>query len=76
MYVNGSGIDASVEQHNALGRSDLEFVAGNRAFVFELKVIKEDLDDPKLWKKAQQLLAEAISQIKEKKYGVKKRKVF
>ncbi len=69
MYVNGSGIEASVENHNALGRSDLEFIAGKRAFVFELKTVKEDLDDEKLEQKAQQLLSEAIAQIKEKRYG-------
>lgn len=69
MYVSGSGIEASVENHNALASSDLEFIAGSRAFVFELKAIKEELDDEKFEQKAQQLLSEAITQIREKRYG-------
>lgn len=50
------------ERHNAYGRSDLEFNAGNRHFVIELKYARVE-DDPK------KLQEEAACQIQKRHYG-------
>ena len=62
MYLRGAEIKATVEMHNAKGRSDLEFVAGTRYLVMEFKYQREG-DDPGL------LLKEAEKQIRAKHYG-------
>ncbi len=62
MYLRGAEIKATVEMHNAKGRSDLEFVAGTRYFVMEFKYQRAG-DDPEL------LLKDAEKQIKTKHYG-------
>ena len=51
-----------IEKHNAFGRSDLEFKAGNKYFVIELKYARAGED-------AQKLLDKAKAQIMEKHYG-------
>lgn len=62
MYLAGSNIRSHVEEHNALGRSDLEFCAKKRYFVIELKFAR-DRDDTK------KLLDDASVQLKEHQYG-------
>ena len=63
IYLIGGGITGvDIEKHNAYGRSDLEFKAGDKYYVIELKYAKEQ-DDPK------KLLESALEQIKVKHYG-------
>ena len=62
LFLQGGGVNVDVEKHNAYGRSDLEFIAGCRYFVIELKLAKKE-DDPK------KLLEQAMAQIKIRHYG-------
>lgn len=62
VYAYGGGIEARAQVHNVHGRSDIEFVAGKRYFVFELKVVADK-------KEAGAKLDEAIAQIKNRHYG-------
>ena len=63
IYAYGGGVDARPQGHNAYGRSDIEFSAGNRYFVFELKYLPEGKDYLAVSK-----LTEAVEQIKNKHY--------
>ncbi len=51
-----------VENHSALGRSDLEVEAGNRHWVFEIKFARKE-DNVEV------LLAHAVNQVKNRRYG-------
>ena len=51
-----------VENHNALGRSDLEVETETRQFVFELKYARDE-------SQVQLLLNSALEQIQNKRYG-------
>ncbi len=63
IYLIGGGITGvEIEKHNAFGRSELEFKAGNKYFVIELKYARAGED-------AQKLLDKAKAQIMEKHYG-------
>ena len=55
---------ATVEKHYAEGRSDLEFDAGDYHWVMEFKYAYKDRND-----NPDTLLASALNQIKEKRYG-------
>jgi len=61
----GAGLNPIVEQHNALGRSDLELTTGGIHWVFEFKFLpkgKSEQDAPAL-------LEKALQQIQNRKYG-------
>ena len=63
MYLETGGIDdLQIEKHNAFGRSDLEFSAGERYYVLELKFAKKTSDENRM-------LGDAVKQIKERHYG-------
>lgn len=63
IYLIGSGMTGiEIEKHNSFGRSDLEFRAGHKYYVIELKYAKDA-------SKEQYLLAKAKAQIKDKHYG-------
>ncbi len=62
MLLRGSKIKVKQQNHNAFGRSDLEFQILDKAFVIELKVQREH-------DKAQKLLEKAVAQIKDHHYG-------
>ena len=62
IYVTCTGLSAKVENHNALGRSDLEVRAGNNYWVFEFKYCREG-------ENSEQLLQEAVEQIQNRHYG-------
>ena len=65
IYLYGLGASVISERHNAYGaygRTDLEFNAGNRHFVIELKYARVE-DDPK------KLLEEVAGQIQKRHYG-------
>ena len=62
MLLYGSGIRPIVEKHYALGRSDLEISIENRHWVFEFKYARSE-------DKVNNLLDEAIAQIKNRNYG-------
>ena len=62
IYVACTGLNAKVENHNALGRSDLEVRAGNNYWVFEFKYCREGENSEKL-------LQEAVEQIQSRHYG-------
>ncbi len=57
------GYEISAECVNARGRSDIEMLAGEKYFVFELKFAKDNDDDS-------ELLYGAVEQIKSREYGV------
>lgn len=61
VYLYGPGASVISERHNAYGRSDLDFDAGKRHFVIELKYAREE-GDPK------KLLDEAVSRIQKRQY--------
>ncbi len=56
------GYEISAECVNARGRSDIEMLAGNKYFVFELKFATANDEET--------LLSKAIEQIKSREYGV------
>lgn len=58
----GAALMPRVENHSALGRSDLEVEAGNRHWVFEIKYArkKDNVED---------LLAHAVEQVTHRRYG-------
>ncbi len=58
----GASMLPSVENHSAMGRSDLEVRAGNRRWVFEIKYAR-DGENP------QKLLDAALEQIRSRRYG-------
>ena len=62
VFFSGAGLEPIVEHHNAHGRSDLEVRAGEKVWLFELKVAKEG-------ENSERLLREAIEQIRERRYG-------
>ena len=62
VFFSGAGLEPIVEHHNAHGRSDLEVPAGEKVWLFELKVTKEG-------ENSERLLREAIEQIRERRYG-------
>ncbi len=62
VYLAGAGLDPRAEVHGSHGRSDLEVEAGNRLWVFEFKVKREDDND-------EALLREALEQMKLRRYG-------
>ena len=65
MFLNGAGLSAQMEMHNALGRSDLEFTDGvtRRALEFKHAHDKSRKEDPK------SLLKKGLDQIDERMYG-------
>ena len=94
LLLIGAGIYSYLEKHNAYGRSDLEFDAGDFHWVMEFKYLQTKKEDtknnakrgrkknsgekrksekeilPKREKKSPDiLLVEALTQIKEKRYG-------
>ena len=88
MILIGAGLYSDLEKQNALGRSDLEFNAGDFHWVMEFKYIPMDkrkvkekvtkekdiakrnsLENWKETKNPDILLAEALTQMKEKRYG-------
>ena len=62
IYLMAIKRSVTAERHYSKGRSDLEFNAGDYHWVMEFKYAKEG-DDPDT------LLAEALNQIKSKRYG-------
>lgn len=62
VLMMGQEMVPQVEVHTAHGRSDLEVEAGNRHWVFELKFAKET-------SQVKKLLAEAVEQIRDRRYG-------
>ncbi len=58
----GASLLPSVENHSALGRSDLEVTAGSRRWVFEIKYAKPGDN-------ARSLLETALAQIRTRRYG-------
>lgn len=60
----GAAMMPTVENHSALGRSDLEVQAGTRHWVFEIKFARTG-EDPAL------RLAEGLEQLKTRRYGLK-----
>ncbi len=62
VYAWGGGVNAKSQVNNPHGRSDIEFVAANRYFVFELKVVADKNGAPGK-------LNEAIKQIESRHYG-------
>ena len=62
IYITCTGLNAKVENHNALGRSDLEVRAGSNYWVFEFKYCREE-------ENSEQLLQEAVEQIQSRHYG-------
>ena len=58
----GAAMLPKVENHNALGRSDLEVETETRQFVFELKYARDE-------SQVQPLLNSALEQIQNKRYG-------
>ena len=61
-YLAGSGLEPVVERHGSRGRSDIEVVSGDRAWVFEIKVQRKT-------ESAEKKLEEALSQIASRGYG-------
>ncbi len=62
MFIRGSRIKVTQQNHNAFGRSDLEFQILDKGFVIELKVQREH-------DSASKLLEKAVKQIKDHHYG-------
>ncbi len=62
MFLNGAGLTAQSETHNALGRSDLEFTIGETRWVLEFKYAAGK-DNPGA------LLEKALSQMEGRMYG-------
>ena len=62
VLLMGGAMLPDVEKHTALGRSDLEVKTPHRVWVFEFKFAS-------LSKDVEKLLAEAVSQMKTKRYG-------
>ena len=60
----GAYVRTYTELHNALGRSDLEVETADLHWVFEIKFLRKESD-----KEGERLLDEAVSQIKERRYG-------
>ena len=58
----GAAMLPCVENHSALGRSDLEVDAGSRHWVLELKYARTSVE-------VQRLLAQAVSQLRDNRYG-------
>ena len=58
----GAALIPHVENHTALGRSDLEVEVGDRHWVFEIKFAKTQDEVPSL-------LQTAVTQVKERRYG-------
>lgn len=65
VFATGAGFHPIVEKHNARGRSDLEFDAGDFHWVFELKFLTEPTSESE----AKRLLTVATSQIVNRHYG-------
>jgi hypothetical protein len=62
VFLNGAGLPARSETHNALGRSDLEFTTGETHWVLEFKYAAGN-DNPGA------LLQKALSQMEGRMYG-------
>ena len=62
IFLAGLGFSVVPEQHGALGRSDLEIDAPKMHWVFELKFQRKG-------ESADTLLAKAVAQFEEKRYG-------
>ena len=62
VLLMGGAMLPDVEKHTALGHSDLKVKTPHRVWVFEFKCAS-------LSKEVEQLLAEAVSQMKTKRYG-------
>ncbi len=69
IFLVGLGFSVLPEQHNALGRSDLEIDAPKVHWVLELKYQRKG-------ESADTLLSEAAKQITEKQYGAASEKPF
>jgi hypothetical protein len=62
VFFSGAGLTPIVEQHNHMGRSDLEVRAGNRYWVMEFKVCRKG-------QSSKSLLQEAVEQVCQNEYG-------
>lgn len=62
IFISGAGFSATVENHGALGRSDLEVDVRNFHWIFELKFLRVGGD-------SKGLLEEAAKQIISRNYG-------
>ncbi len=62
VFLNGAGLPARSETHNALGRSDLEFTTGETHWVLEFKYAAGK-DNPEA------LLEKALAQMEGRMYG-------
>lgn len=62
VFIFGANYNVTAEKHTALGRSDLEFDAGQYHWVIELKFQRRKQN-------AETLLAEAVQQIQDRNYG-------
>lgn len=63
----GARLYSQIEVPNAFGRSDLEVNAGKKHWVFELKYLSRK--ETSTEKTAERSLAEAVAQIKSRRYG-------
>lgn len=66
IFFRGAGYFAEAEADNMLGRSDLEFDAGDCRWVFEFKFLKKEDEGEEA---AAELLGKACRQIRERMYG-------
>ena len=63
LMMREASLRPRIEVHNAKGRSDLEVAADNRYWVFELKYVAKNSEAPAS-------LAQALSQMKDRRYGL------
>lgn len=63
IFILGAGFDVTAENHSALGRSDLEIKTAEHHWVIELKYL------PKGQGTADAFLADAVKQMKDRRYG-------
>lgn len=66
-FWSGPDIDVHAEESTSFGRSDLAVVTGDKAFIFEFKLLSKGGDD------AERKASEAIEQIKDRRYADKHR---
>ena len=65
VILGSADIDVLAERRNALGRSDIEFDAGEWHWVMELKFLRENEPEAA----ADRLLKQAVMQMKARRYG-------
>lgn len=70
LLLCGAGFYVATESQNALGRSDLEFDAGDLHWVLELKFLSERAPAGS----EEKLLSQAVEQIRNRRYGEQSRK--